>query len=383
MTQIKSIQKITNYGIFRDYSGTQLEPFGNKNLIYGWNGSGKSTLSSLFEAVETKQLSTNRFPGAQFSLITTSGVNISSTSIHNSELNVKTFNSSFVQKNINWNESVKGILLISEEKIEEKKELDTVKLAYAAASLELEAARKNLQQLNDGISKFLTDSSKRTKSSFQVIDTKDTRYFNYNKTKLEDHLSANETALSGADSILSPDDVVKFTNAAKPEHKPTLILPSVEINASRFETAHSRLSNLLKTSATNAAITHLSENSDIQLWVGEGMAIHAAHNSKNCEFCGSILTPERKSALEGHFNDAFTQFQERLIKAADWLGQQSIDISTCATISELYDEFKAEYSSAVDSLRLAAEVINEQLITWQSQLRKKRRTSSTHPSLYH
>ena len=138
------------------------------------------------------------------------------------------------------------------------------------------------------------------------------------------------------ESILSPEDVVKFTNAAKPEHKPSLELPDWEINAAHFESAHTRLSDLLKTSATNAAIIRLSENSDIQSWVGEGMAIHATHDSKDCEFCGSPLTSERKSALQGHFNDAFVQFQEKLIKAANWLIQQSIDISTCAPVSDLY-----------------------------------------------
>jgi wobble nucleotide-excising tRNase len=368
MAFIKNIQTISNYGIFRNFVGTQLHPFGSKNLIYGWNGSGKSTLTSLFEALETRQLDSARFPLAQFSLADDGAATVSSGNIANCGLNVKTFNTSFVQKNINWNESVKGILLISEEKIEEKKELDAVKTAYAAASAELAVERSNLQKLVDGISKFLTESSKRTKSSFQVIDTKDTRYFNYNKTKLEDFLANNKMSVSKLESILSPEDVVKFTNAAKPEHKPSLELPDWEINAARFESAHARLSDLLKTSATNAAIIRLSENSDIQSWVGEGMAIHATHDSKDCEFCGSPLTSERKSALQGHFNDAFVQFQEKLIKAADWLVQQSIDISTCAPVSDLYDEFRPDYNSAIDSLQQAANAINTQLDTWRAQL---------------
>lgn len=371
MAYIKNIQTISNYGIFRNFAGTQLHPFGSKNLIYGWNGSGKSTLTSLFEAVETRQLDIARFPLAQFSFAEDGGATVSSGSISHCGLNVKTFNTSFVQKNINWNESVKGILLISEEKIEEKKELDAVKAAYAAASAELDVERSDLQKLKDGISKFLTESSKRTKSSFQVIDTKDTRYFNYNKTKLEDYLASNQMIVSKLDSILSPADVVKFTNAAKPEHKPSLELPSLEINAARFDTAHARLSDLLKTSATNAAITRLSENSDIQSWVGEGMAIHAIHDSKDCEFCGYPLTPERKSALAGHFNDAFVQFQEKLVKAADWLIQQSIDVSTCTPVGDLYDEFKPDYTSAIDSLQQAANAINTQFDAWQSQLRIK------------
>jgi len=371
MAFIKSIQTISNYGIFRNYSGAQLHPFDSKNLIYGWNGSGKSTLTSIFEAIETKKLDTARFPIGQFSLVEDGGAIVSKDTIEHCGLNVKTFNTSFVRKNIDWNESVKGILLISEGKIEEKKELDALTAAYAAAFGELDFERNNQQKLNTNISKFLTESSKRTKSSFQVIDTKDTRYFNYNKTKLEDYLKENEAIVSKPESILSAEDVVSLTNAAKPEHKPSLEIPKLEISAARFETAHARLSDLLKTSATNAAITHLSENSDIQLWVGEGIKIHDFHNSKDCEFCGLPLTPERKSALEGHFNDAFIQFQDKLVKAADWLLQQSLDISVCAPASDLYEEFKPEYKSAIDSLRQSANVINMQFDTWHAQLRIK------------
>lgn len=373
MAYIKNIQTISKYGIFRNFEGTQLHPFGSKNLIYGWNGSGKSTLTSLFEALETRQLDTTRFPLAQFSLVEDGGATVTSTNIASCELNVKTFNTSFVQKNINWNESVKGILLISEEKIEEKKELDAVKAAYAAASAELAVERNTLQRLTDGISKFLTESSKRTKSSFQVIDTKDTRYFNYNKTKLEEYLTNNQVIVSSPESILSPEDVVRFTNAAKPEHKPSLVLPSLEIIPERFETAHTRLSSLLKTSATNTAIARLSENSDLLSWVGEGMAIHATHNSNACEYCGAPLNPERKSSLEAHFNDAFVQFQEKLVKAEDWLMQQSIDISTCAPASDLYDEFRSDYSTAVDTLRKVANTINTQVDAWRAQLSTKTR----------
>jgi wobble nucleotide-excising tRNase len=371
MAHIKNIQKISNYGIFRNFTGSQLQPFGSKNLIYGWNGSGKSTLSSLFEAIETRQLPNGRFPQADFSLIAEGGGTVSASNIQYCELNVKTFNSSFVQKNINWSESVKGILLISEEKIEEKKELDALKAAFAITSSELEVESQSLQKQKDSISKFLTESSKRTKSSFQVIDTKDTRYFNYNKTKLEEYLGSNRTIVSNVDSILSVEDVVKFTKAAKPEHKPLLAPPSLEVSAARFETAHSRLNGLLKTSATNAAIARLSENSDIQSWVGQGIAIHATHSSTNCEFCGSTLTPQRSFSLEGHFNDAFIQFQHKLVKAADWLAQQTIDIVTCASVGDLYDESKAEYNSAIDEVRTASNAINAQILSWQSQLQIK------------
>lgn len=371
MTSIKSIQKISDYGIFRNCTGAELQSFGSKNLIYGWNGSGKSTLSSLFEALEIRQPPNARFPKADFSLQTVSGLVISANNIGNCNLNIKTFNNSFVQKNINWNESVKGILLVSEEKIEEKKKLDGLKKDFETASSLVITETANEKKQTDAIAKFLTDSSKRTKFSFQVIDTKDTRYFNYNKKKLEDYLRDNQAAVSNMDAILSVEDVVKFTNAAKPEHKPILASLSLAISASRFEIAHSRLNELLKTSVTNSAIARLLENSDIQSWVSEGRTIHATHSSASCEFCGSTLTPERRLTLEGHFNDAFIRFQEKLVKAADWLAQQALDVTGCASEGDLYDELKSEYTAARKQLHTVSDEINGQIAIWQSTLQTK------------
>ena len=50
---ISAIDKIKNLGLlFCDYAGaTDLPPFKQFNLIYGWNGSGKTTLSCLFDAI--------------------------------------------------------------------------------------------------------------------------------------------------------------------------------------------------------------------------------------------------------------------------------------------------------------------------------------------
>lgn len=125
---VKSIDLLRDYGIFRNYIKTDAKDFGRLNLIYGWNGSGKSTLSSLFEQIENRQ--NTRYPNSTFSIKTFEQGTITKDNISANNLNLKVFNQSFINKNIDWNNSVKSILLIAQEKIEEKKKLEELRASF-------------------------------------------------------------------------------------------------------------------------------------------------------------------------------------------------------------------------------------------------------------
>ena len=50
---IKRINKIKNFGVFKDFQWDSSTPDFNKhNLIYGWNYSGKTTISRIFRCFE-------------------------------------------------------------------------------------------------------------------------------------------------------------------------------------------------------------------------------------------------------------------------------------------------------------------------------------------
>lgn len=372
MSTINLIQKLSKYGIFRNYSGLQTQKFGKLNLLYGWNGSGKSTLSMLFEALQHRTtLSSTRFAESDFSILIDDGGLVTPTNIGNCALNIRTFNQSFIRQNINWDKSVKGILLVAQEKIEEKKELDELLKNYGATKALADAEDNIYRKLEEGISKFLTDSARRTRTSLQVIDTKDSRYLNYNKTKLEDFIKENKAEVAKDSSILSDEEIVKLTKSARPEHKPLIDSPTSNVESERFITAHQRLSDLLKTSATNATITRLTIHGDIQAWVATGLTIHADHEGQHCEFCGSVFTAERKKELEGHFNDEFLKFQQRLTAADKWLAGQYLDVSGYPGESELYDELRADFKLAIEKLNTSAETLNSCIKVWHETLKKK------------
>lgn len=371
MTTIKSIQKLSEYGIFRNYTGTQTQPFPKRNLIYGWNGSGKSTLSTIFESLEERTVSSPRFQKSDFSITTESGTLLTATTLSGCSLNIRTFNQNFIKKNIDWDNSVKGILLIAEGKIQEKKELDELQQVHRASTALVAAENNTLQGLEEGVAKFLSESAKRTKTSLQVIDTKDARYFNYNKTKLEEFLKLNRLEVTKEEAILSDEDIVVQTKMARPEYKPSITPVNIQIDSKKFAAAHLRLVDLLKTSAANTAIDRLTSNGDIQSWVAEGLNIHANHESQECEFCGSALRPERQKALGEHFNKEFLDFQNRLEAADQWLEAQYLDISSCPGEGNFYDELKVDYKRGVAELFESSVSINNHIQQWHEILKRK------------
>jgi wobble nucleotide-excising tRNase len=117
---INSITTLKKFGIFEDYTKPkELDEFAKFNLIYGWNGSGKSTLSKVFECVSKGHIIAD-FPDASLKIDTDIGP-IDNRNIIKQELDICVFNSNFIKENINWDSIVKSILIISKEKIEEKK----------------------------------------------------------------------------------------------------------------------------------------------------------------------------------------------------------------------------------------------------------------------
>ncbi|RLE05430.1 MAG: hypothetical protein DRI99_02090 [Candidatus Aminicenantes bacterium] len=65
---IKSINKIKNFGLFKDFKwNSNIPNFSQYNLIYGWNYSGKATLSRMFRCIESKLLHSD-FQNAEFEL---------------------------------------------------------------------------------------------------------------------------------------------------------------------------------------------------------------------------------------------------------------------------------------------------------------------------
>ncbi len=367
---IIAIQRLKQFGIFRDYTNRGINNFGKYNLIYGWNGSGKTTLSALFRSIENNVLSA-KFPSSEFTVEIDGGSTVTHDNIKEANLNIYTFNDAFIDENIAWNNIVKCILLVDKKKIAEREKLETLKKEQQTDTEAQSKVELEIQKLEDDISKFSTSSAKRMKTSLQSIDTTDNYYLNYNKTKFEQCISQNIEFTKSDASLLNEQEIIELTNAAKPDLKSPIVFSQKTINEETFIKAKERLDDLLKSSVISQTIQRLVEHSDIKTWVEAGLLLHKRHEIHRCEFCGNSITEDRIKLLEAHFNDDYKAFQDRLLLADEWLSEQYILNPQLPSEKLFYNEFIAIYVNACLALEKAVAVLNNEITIWQKALKQK------------
>jgi wobble nucleotide-excising tRNase len=368
--KIKSIQKLNDFGIFKSHNNSSVQDFGKYNLFYGWNGSGKSTLSSLFHCIENRSPS-DKFTSAEFTVNIEGGSAITQANIGEADLNVYTFNHDFIDENISWDDVVKSILLVDKEKIADREKLDQLKKQQKTDAEALNKEVQEIQKLESAVAKFGTDSARHLKTSLQSIDTTDRYFLNYDKRKFELFIDGNLEAAKSDASLLGDQKIVELTNAAKPDQKSTISFSQQTLNNDTFAKAKIRLDDLLKTSVVSQTVQRFVDNGDIKTWVETGLDLHKRHETSQCEFCGNSISEERIKLLEAHFNDDYKAFQDRLVKASEWLSGQYIQQPQLPPVSDFYAEIIKEYCEACAILGKAITALNDEIAIWHNALTEK------------
>jgi wobble nucleotide-excising tRNase len=373
MTEITQIKKLKNLGIFRQFAWHGLKDFNKLNLIYGWNGSGKSTLSAVFEAMELKTaLTLTHYSQAEYQIATSSGTVFDDNNIDQCNLSISTFNRGFIARHIDWDKQLEGILLVDQQKIADVQKLKDKKILAASQNQAANTAKTKNVATEQAREDFLTQAAKRIRTSLQVIATTDTRYLNYNRTKLSQLIDQNTQGLRTGEFVQVDQKIIELTKEASPASKS--MLPSIAIamiSKEKYQKAFERLSELLATTAENTAIERLKNHPDLQDWVATGLNLHNSHKSEHCEFCGELLKSNRLDILGKHFNSSYIEFQERLQKATTWLNEQKLQMPDLPNDDQLYDELHALYQQAKSNLSNSIHGFNAQLESWENVLCQK------------
>ncbi len=377
---IKKIQKIKNFGSFVNFTwDTSIDEFKRFNLLYGWNGSGKTTLSKLFTLIEDKN-DVNLIRGLtsyEFNINLENSNNITNNSYPTNTLNLFVFNEVFVENNIDWNNIINSILLISDAVITEKEDLEKKKLELGNDDLKdsvlwsIKTTSKLKTDLLANQDKFASDSAKKIKEKFKIIDTSDKYYFNYDKRKFNSFIVDNEIMVLDKKSILIEKEIDELTKSIRPDVLREISIELKYIDTQRLETIKEKVRNILTTSLVVKEITRLKEFPAIGKWVEEGISIHKQNNSQQCEFCNQELPEYRLSELEKHFSDEFIKLKDKIIKAIEWLPKQIIKIDALESEFELYPEFKEEFKTLKESLLNNIKTINQIFDKWINNLTKK------------
>ena len=388
---IKRIKKIDNRGIFKSYVGdATLEPFNRYNIFYGLNGSGKSTLSSLFRDIEMRAIS-EKFPLNTWELEIEQG-QLTHENIQNHVLNLRVFNTDFVNDNIFTPNGVKGIVYISAKDTEDKKKLEQKKIEKQDVAKKQQAIIKELKgdpnnKKDKGLSvtneNFLTDAAKRIKSKFKIIDVADTRLLNYDKTKLRKYLDDNNAAIKDRKNILPANEIDKLTKGIKPQNKSEVPFDAQSWIAKDFlDKVCARVNELLQQSITDRSIQRLKDNTALSQWVHQGLQEFHTPDSNICEFCGQVLPPSRIQELNAHFSDEFSRLQATIDKALNWLTTIVI-FPDFPHSSLLYDEFGKEYDTLLNNIKTNTQPILDVISIWKDALIEKKANPFRNPDMVH
>ncbi|RAI69301.1 hypothetical protein DOZ80_14210 [Pseudomonas fluorescens] len=365
---ITSIAKLENFGIFENYSKpASLEDFTQYNLIYGWNGSGKSTLSKVFECVAKGQV-IDDFPRGTLTVNTSTG-SINNRNIASKPLDLCVFNSNFIRENINWDSIVKSILLISEDKIEEKKQLKAKQDELKDKEAELKNVSETQNNLLETNQNILSTIAKSIKSRFQILDSSDNYFVSYNRVKVQTKINAHLEELKIGTHLLSPSAFETNQKATSPKFKPAITHPLNRLSNSNYLQTADQLNALFKETVTSTTINHLLENPHIQKWVEQGLQIHEGLNK--CEFCANDLSAERLKTLNNHFSEAFKTFKSKLENAHKLIDALTLSHTPPVPQVDLYEEYYAKLPKLEKELEHITNTIHERLKNWKVALDEK------------
>lgn len=328
--------------VFRDFSWpTELHPFAQFNVIYGWNGSGKTTLSWLLSLVEKK---TALIEG-EAALEIDGTTKIAGSEFASAQLpQVRVFNRDFINATLSQTGGIAPIYFLGEDSIEKQARVEQLKQELATIIAKLKASEAGKTKAESRLDDFCKDRAKVIKELLTTANSQ--TYNNYDKRNFMRAVEAMDSQRA-AEAVLSDDQKAQLHSQKNAQPKPLVgkvVAPSIELDALMSE-----VNTLVGRSVVAQTLDELTSNARFAAWVQEGLHLHShEHASDTCRFCQQPIQAARRAALEAHFNDAFAEFQKDLsallskLKAA----KQTAASLSLPDVSRFYEVLAPEVPSA-------------------------------------
>lgn len=308
---ILSINRLINFGNFRQFQWAGTTPFSKRNLIYGWNYSGKTTLSRLFQILaEPNQLA--QWQGCQFEVELQDG----STRTHSNLVNpplIKVFNRDFVQRNFQQEHQAPTVFIVGG---------NTIHLRNRIARLS-EHETKVIR-----IKGRMSEDNRRLRSELDLLRTNHARAVStvtgdraYNRIKL---VAEIERIKATPDVFILTDEDLQAKVSLLRSTEQWEDINAVPAPADKPDTLHQGLLPVMQKTASNEAIAKLKEDRDLESWIRIGLSHHV--ESSQCEFCGSTISEERLAALQRHFSKAYEELAAEVASQTSTLEQIELAI---------------------------------------------------------
>jgi wobble nucleotide-excising tRNase len=334
---IKRIKTIQDFHIFHNFEwGTNLDDFKQYNLIYGWNGSGKTTLSKFLRQIELREVSSDC---EGFNVLTESG-SINERNISESSLNLKVFNQDFVKENIFTDSGeITPIFYLGRKDIATKKLIESLKNQQSALFENEEKTRKDIDKQKKGFEKFCSEKAKGIRDSLRSAG--ENKYNNYDSRNFKAKCSTleNEEFIK----IILPQeklDEMRQIITSKSKEK----LTPISSHLPELTELESIVQQTLITTVVSNVIERLNGDSELSPWINQGLSLLKNRELEVCPFCNQQLPANLVEQLEGHFNNEFELFIQKMDHLI--VNFRSIKEQTNLHLpskSDFYEEISYEY----------------------------------------
>lgn len=355
--------RLRGHRVFRDFAWpSSLHSFGQSNLIYGWNGSGKTTLSSLFAHLEK---GTNLAEGeVEFEF--DDARKCPGTAIADTNLPpVRVFNRDFINATITAaGERVDPIYYLGEASIEKQQSADRLSKERQQALERLERAKEAQKSAAGELDRFCIGSAKVIKEL--LAGSHNAQYTNYDKRRFKQTMEQIRTETDAKSRCLREEEEDRFRKQVVSQPKEELPLTVCEVPS--FSHLSKEATGLLERSVISETLAELTQDEVLARWVQQGMTLHSEeYETEVCRFCKQSLRAERRSALDRHFNDAFSAFQHDIASSISTLEQELGRLSQIAfpDPARAYDHLQEDLTTAASHARETIETAR----TWLTAVR--------------
>jgi len=344
---ISKINRLIDFGNYRQFQWGGTAPFSNRNLIYGWNYSGKTTLSRLFHLLaEPNQLT--QWQGCQFEVEFQGGSTMTHANLANPP-RIRVFNRDFIQSNFQQEHKAPAVFIVGGSTIHLRNRITRLN----EHETKIGAIKGRLDQRHQQLRRELDSLGTAHASSVATLTGDKT----YNRTKL---VAEIERIKAAPDTYILTDEILQAKVSLLRSTQDWAEIDTASSPAANIETLCKSLSAVLQKTASNEAITKLKENRDLESWIRTGLSHHTT--STQCEFCGSPIPTERLAALQRHFSKAYEDLTSEV--AAQLFTIEEIELSISLPderdfVPDLRAEFAAQKARVSDWITWANSVIGE------------------------